>query len=179
MVQKCPDGTKKVPNCQKHLGLPFRTLLDPFGPLWNVDKPAMFGRFCLFYWFVLGTSCTKPSDMNNGTNMPTALHSSTFENRVNVSLKIIGLPNYTTWPFQDLIVWLHSLAGWSSSAVVDHCCHCCHCCLLVLNCPVVGTRAETGGTVSSWFSYRCLHWFCLKKSLFGWTLIEHCLGWFY
>ena len=54
MVQKCPDGPKGVPNCQqqKHLGLPFRTLLDPFGPLWNVDKPAMFGHFCFFYWCV-------------------------------------------------------------------------------------------------------------------------------
>ena len=52
MVQKCPDGPKRVPNCQKHLVLPFRTLMDPFGPLWNVDKPAMFGHFCLFYWCV-------------------------------------------------------------------------------------------------------------------------------
>ena len=41
---------KRVPNCQKHLGLPFWILLDPFGPLWNVDKPAMLGHFCLFYW---------------------------------------------------------------------------------------------------------------------------------
>ena len=40
------------PNCQKHLGLPFWTLLEPFEPLWNVDKPAMFGHFCLFYWCV-------------------------------------------------------------------------------------------------------------------------------
>ena len=29
---------------------PFQTLLDPFGPLWNDDKPAMSGHFCLFYW---------------------------------------------------------------------------------------------------------------------------------
>ena len=28
-------GNKRVPNCQKHLGLPFRTLLDPFGTLWT------------------------------------------------------------------------------------------------------------------------------------------------
>ena len=46
MVQKCPDGPKRVPNCQKHLGLPFRTLLDPFGPHWNADKPSIFGHFC-------------------------------------------------------------------------------------------------------------------------------------
>ena len=50
VVQKCPDGPKMVPNCEKHLGLPFWILLDPFGPLWNVDKPAMLGHFCLFYW---------------------------------------------------------------------------------------------------------------------------------
>ena len=29
-------GNKRVPNCQIHLSLPFRTLLDPFGPLWHV-----------------------------------------------------------------------------------------------------------------------------------------------
>ena len=45
MAQKGPDGPKRVPNGQKHLGWPFWTLLDPFGPLWNVDKPAMFGHF--------------------------------------------------------------------------------------------------------------------------------------
>ena len=36
---------KRVPNDQKHLGWPFWSLLEPFGPLWNVDKPAMFGHF--------------------------------------------------------------------------------------------------------------------------------------
>merc|ERR1711894_411135 len=45
MAQKGPDGPKRVPNGQKHLGLPFWTLLGPFGPLWNVDKPAMLGHF--------------------------------------------------------------------------------------------------------------------------------------
>ena len=45
MAQKGPDGPKRVPNGQKHLGWPFWTLLDPFGPLWNVDKPAMLGHF--------------------------------------------------------------------------------------------------------------------------------------
>ena len=50
MVQKGPDGPNRVPNGQKHLGWPFRPLLDPVGPLWNIDKPAMFGHFCLFYW---------------------------------------------------------------------------------------------------------------------------------
>ena len=47
-----PKWSKRVPNCQKHLGLPFWTFLDPIGPLWNVDKPAMFGHFCLICWCV-------------------------------------------------------------------------------------------------------------------------------
>ena len=42
---------KKVPNCQKHRGLPFRTLLGLFIPLWNVDKPAMF-VIAIFVWFI-------------------------------------------------------------------------------------------------------------------------------
>ena len=33
------------------------TLLDPFGPLWNVNKPAMFGHFLcfidVFFWVTL------------------------------------------------------------------------------------------------------------------------------
>ena len=46
-VQKCPDGPKRVPNGQKHLGWPFWTLLDTFRPLRNVDidKPVMFSHF--------------------------------------------------------------------------------------------------------------------------------------
>ena len=46
-AQKGPKLSKK------HLGLPFRTALDPFGPLWNVDKPAMFGHFYCFFWDTL------------------------------------------------------------------------------------------------------------------------------
>ena len=45
MVQKGPDGPKRVPNGQKQVGWPFQSLLDSFGRLWNVDKPAMFGHF--------------------------------------------------------------------------------------------------------------------------------------
>ena len=45
MVQKGPDGPKRVPNDQKDLGWPFWSLLDPFGQLWTIDKPAMFGHF--------------------------------------------------------------------------------------------------------------------------------------
>ena len=51
-IDFCLKWSKRVPNCQKHLGLSFWTLLDPFGLLWNVDKPDMFGHFCLFYWCV-------------------------------------------------------------------------------------------------------------------------------
>ena len=54
-------GTKGSQIVKKHLGLPSRTLLDPLGPLWNTDKPAMFGHFCLFYWcFYFGTPCSTP-----------------------------------------------------------------------------------------------------------------------
>ena len=49
MVQKCSDGPKWVPKCQKTSRF---TITYPFGPLWYVDKPAMFGHFCLFYWCV-------------------------------------------------------------------------------------------------------------------------------
>ena len=45
MVQKGLEGPKRVPNGQKHLGWPFWSLLDHFGPLWSVDKPAMFCHF--------------------------------------------------------------------------------------------------------------------------------------
>ena len=44
-VQKGPDGPKRVPNGQKHLGWPFCSLSGPVGPLCSVDKPAMFGPF--------------------------------------------------------------------------------------------------------------------------------------
>ena len=55
MVQRGPDGPKRVPNCQKHLGFPFLIPLDPVGSLWNVDKPAMFGHFfCFIGAFFLG-----------------------------------------------------------------------------------------------------------------------------
>ena len=57
MVQKGPDVPKRVPNDQKHLGWSFRTLLDPFGPLWNVDKPDMYGHVCFISAFFLGTPC--------------------------------------------------------------------------------------------------------------------------
>ena len=38
-------GPKGVPNGQKHLCWQFWSLSDPFGSLWSVDKPAMFGSF--------------------------------------------------------------------------------------------------------------------------------------
>ena len=39
---KGPEGPKKDPKWSKTLRL---TILVPFGPLWSVDKPAMFGHF--------------------------------------------------------------------------------------------------------------------------------------
>ena len=51
-VQKCPDGPKRGPKLSKTSRLTITDPLDPFGPLWNVDKPAMFGHFCLFYWCI-------------------------------------------------------------------------------------------------------------------------------
>ena len=44
---KVSRWAKKGPKLSKRF-----TTSDPFGPLWNVDKPAMFGHFCLFYWCV-------------------------------------------------------------------------------------------------------------------------------
>ena len=50
MVQKDPDGSKRVLNGQKPLGWSFWSLFDSFLPLWNVDKPAMFGHFGFWSW---------------------------------------------------------------------------------------------------------------------------------
>ena len=57
MIQKGPDGPKRVPNGQKRLGWPFWSLLDPFGPLWSVDKAAMFGphHHVSYVWAACGT----------------------------------------------------------------------------------------------------------------------------
>ena len=50
-AQKGPGGPKRVQLGQKGsqmvktLGL---TILVPFGPLWNVNKPAMFGHFLIY-----------------------------------------------------------------------------------------------------------------------------------
>ena len=38
----------RCPLSMLYVGLP----KGPFGPLWNVDKPATFGHLCLFYWCV-------------------------------------------------------------------------------------------------------------------------------
>ena len=50
--QRGPKGPKMVNLDVFHNSVPFWAHLDTFGPLWNVDKPAMFGHFCLFYWCV-------------------------------------------------------------------------------------------------------------------------------
>ena len=52
MVQKGPDVTKRVPNGQKHLGLQFRTLLDPYGMLTSLTCLAIF--VCFIGVFFLG-----------------------------------------------------------------------------------------------------------------------------
>ena len=52
-------GPKGVPNGQKHFGWPFWSLLDPFGPLWSVDRPAMFGHFWskIDHFWVIPNAC--------------------------------------------------------------------------------------------------------------------------
>ena len=44
MVQKCPYGPKKS-KIVKTSWFTILTLLYPFGPLWNVEKPATPSRF--------------------------------------------------------------------------------------------------------------------------------------
>ena len=60
MVQKEPDGPQKVPNGQKHLGLPYWPLLNPFRPLLTLTSLpcwAIFGQ----KWTIFG-----PSPVMNG-----------------------------------------------------------------------------------------------------------------
>ena len=45
MVQRCSDGPKRGPKWSKTLRLTILVPFGPFGPLWSVDKPAMFGPF--------------------------------------------------------------------------------------------------------------------------------------
>ena len=59
-IDFCPEWSKSVqmgPKGSQHLGLIFWTFLDLFGPLWNVNKPAMFGHFLcfidVFFWVTL------------------------------------------------------------------------------------------------------------------------------
>ena len=87
MIQKGPDVPKRVPNGQTHLGWSFRTLLYPFGPFWNVDKPAMLGHFCLFYWCVIFW------DTLYVTTPPPPLHSSVNSVNSFMSLKIVNSAN--------------------------------------------------------------------------------------
>ena len=50
----CPDGPKRVPNCQKHLGLPLRTPwtpLDHSGMLTSLRCATIFVSFIgAFFW---------------------------------------------------------------------------------------------------------------------------------
>ena len=51
MVQNGSDGPKTVPNAQKLLGWPFRTLLDHFGTLTSLTLLAIFVCFIgAFFW---------------------------------------------------------------------------------------------------------------------------------
>ena len=57
MVQKGPDGPKRVPSGQKHLGWPFWSLLDHFDKLKSLPCLAIFGP----KWTIFG-----PSPMMSG-----------------------------------------------------------------------------------------------------------------
>ena len=48
----------RCPLSMLYVGLP----KGPFGPLWNVDKPATFSHFGLFYWCVFGTPCSSKAN---------------------------------------------------------------------------------------------------------------------
>ena len=50
-VQMGPKGSQIVKKISSS------TNSDPFEPLWNVDKPAMFGLFCLFFGAFLWIPC--------------------------------------------------------------------------------------------------------------------------
>ena len=54
MVRKAPDGPIGVPNGQKNLGGPFRTVLDHFGMLTGLPGMAIFVCFIgAFFWDTL------------------------------------------------------------------------------------------------------------------------------
>ena len=90
MLQKCPEGPKRF------------TILDPFEPLWNVDKPAMFGHLCFFYWCVfLGHPVLSDFHFNwsdqslyNG-----AVHSVSQKCRIDVMSIRDGLPKKNSCSF--------------------------------------------------------------------------------
>ena len=55
-IDFCLKWSKRVPNCQKHLGLPFRALLDPFGTLWTT-LACFIGVFFGTHYSVLFWLC--------------------------------------------------------------------------------------------------------------------------
>ena len=50
MVQNGPDGPKRVPSGQKHLGWPFWSLLDHFDKLKSLPCLAIFGPKWTIFW---------------------------------------------------------------------------------------------------------------------------------
>ena len=60
-----PKGYRRAQKSPKWSKTTMLTISDPFGPLWNVDKPALSGHFCLFYWCVFRDTLLIPiSDLS-------------------------------------------------------------------------------------------------------------------
>ena len=68
MLKKGLDWPR-VPNGQKHFCWPFWSILDPFGPLWVVDKPALFGHF----WSIIDPFWASPV-LNGGPQSKKKAH---------------------------------------------------------------------------------------------------------
>ena len=84
MVQKEPDGPQKVPNGQKHLGLPYWPLLDHFGTLTSLPCWAIFGP----KWTIFGPSPV----MNGGPKRKKKAH-----HHVSYMWPACGTPIHTVW----------------------------------------------------------------------------------
>ena len=86
-IQKGPKWSLMVPNDQKDFGWPFWSFLDPFGPLWSVDKPAMFGHF----WSKMDHFQAIPSHERSTTGWKKAHH------HVSYVWAACGTPLHTVW----------------------------------------------------------------------------------
>ena len=56
-IDFCLKWSKRVPNCQKHLGLPFRTLLDPMDHFGMLTSLQCLAIFVCFIGAFFGTPC--------------------------------------------------------------------------------------------------------------------------